>query len=93
MSPAHSWTRASPGEYVHAMKKLGNLLMACGAGVGLAVGVAIVAHLGIAGAPWLVNVALAKLGLVASASMMAGGATTVRLAKRREQRRSGELRA
>ena len=61
--------------------------MTLGALVGAGVGVAMLAHAGIAGAPWLVNVALAKLGLVASGGLMAGGAATVRLAKRREQRR------
>jgi hypothetical protein len=59
--------------------------MGLGGAVGVAVGVAIVAHLGVAGAPWLIDVALAKLGLVASGGLMAGGAATVRLAHRRER--------
>lgn len=67
------------------MKSFGKLLMGLGAAVGAAVGIALIAHLGIAGAPWLVNVALAKLGLVASGGLMAGGAATVRLAVRRER--------
>ena len=60
--------------------------MALGATVGAGVGVAMLTHAGIAGVPWLVNVALAKLGLVASGGLMAGGAATVRLANRREQK-------
>jgi hypothetical protein len=68
------------------MKRLGQALMALGATVGAGVGVAMLTHAGIAGVPWLVNVALAKLGLVASGGLMAGGAATVRLANRREQK-------
>jgi hypothetical protein len=60
--------------------------MALGAGVGTLVAVAIAAHLGLAHAPWLLNVALAKLGLVASGALMASGAGSVRLADRRERR-------
>ena len=48
------------------MRRLGQLLMALGAAVGAAVGLAMLAQLGLAGVPWLVNVALAKLSLVAS---------------------------
>jgi hypothetical protein len=43
------------------------------------------AHLGV-NAPWLVNVALAKLGLVAAGGLMAGGAVSIRLGKRHEQK-------
>jgi len=43
-------------------------------------------HLGVAGVPWLVNVALAKLGLVGAGGLMAGGAVSIRLAGRKEQR-------
>ena len=57
--------------------------MALGAAVGAAVAVSMLAHVGVAGVPWLVNGALAKLGLVASGGLMAGGAVSVRLAKRR----------
>jgi hypothetical protein len=67
------------------MKGFGKLLMGLGAAVGAAIAIALIAHLGIAGAPWLVNVALAKLGLMASGGLMAGGAATVRLAVRRER--------
>lgn len=54
--------------------------------VGVVVAASMLLHLGVAGAPWLVNVALAKLGLVAAGGIMAGEAFTVRLAARREQR-------
>lgn len=75
----------------HQMKALGSALMTLGALIGVAVGVAMLAHAGIA-APWLVNVALGKLGLVASGALMAGGALGVKLGKRQEQAklRSGE---
>jgi hypothetical protein len=63
--------------------------MALGAAVGIFVALAMGAHRGLAGAPWLVNVALAKLGLVAAGGLMAGGAVAVRLAKRHEQRQLG----
>ena len=67
------------------MKRFGGLLIALGAAVGVAVGLAMFAHLGVSGAPWLVNVALAKLGLVAAGGLMAGGAVTLRIANRRAQ--------
>ncbi len=65
------------------MRVLGNVLLALGALVGVVVGLAMLTHVGIS-SPWLVNVALAKLGLVASAGLMAGGAVTLKLAKRQE---------
>jgi len=66
------------------MKRLGSLLMFVGAGIG------VVAAVGIGGGfhlafPWLVNVALAKLTLVASGGAMAGGAVVRRIGVRREQ--------
>lgn len=61
------------------------MLMGLGAVVGAMDALAILAHLGLAGAPWLVNVALAKLGVVASLGLMAGGAVSVRIASRRER--------
>ena len=70
----------------HAMTGFGKFLMGLGAAVGTAVAIAMFAHLGMNGAPWLVNVALAKLGLVAAGGLMAGGAVSVRLGKRREQK-------
>jgi hypothetical protein len=67
------------------MKRLGKVLLSLGVTVGVGVGVAILTHTGLAGVPWLVDVALAKLGLVASGGLMAGGAVSLRLAKRRER--------
>lgn len=69
-----------------SMRRLGQLLMGLGATVGVVVAAAMLLHLGVVGAPWLVNVALAKLGLIAAGGIMAGGAVTVRLAARSEQR-------
>lgn len=60
--------------------------MGLGAAIGVAVAVAMFAHLGVLGVPWLVNVALAKLGLVASLGVMTGGAVVLRLANSDEQR-------
>jgi peptidoglycan/LPS O-acetylase OafA/YrhL len=74
---------------LRSMRKLGRLLMALGLGVGALVVVAIGGRVGVAGLPWLISVALAKLGLVASAVLMAGGAVTIRLASRRERRELG----
>ena len=66
------------------MKRVGSLLMVLGAGIGVvsAVGIGGGFHLEF---PWLVNVALAKLTLVASGGLMAGGAVIRRMALRREQ--------
>jgi hypothetical protein len=67
------------------MKRLGQAFMIVGAGVGVAVAIAMAGHYGLAGAPWIVNVALAKLGLVAAGGLMTAGAVSVRIANRREQ--------
>jgi len=67
------------------MKRLGQAFMLLGAGVGAVIALAIAAHYGLAGAPWIVNVALAKLGIVASGGLIAAGAATVRIANRREK--------
>ena len=66
------------------MRAFGKFLMGLGAATGVAVAITAFGHFGVAGAPWLVNVALAKLGFVASTGLMAGGAVSVRLARRRE---------
>jgi hypothetical protein len=68
------------------MTFFGRILMTLGALVGVAVALAMAAHIAVAG-PWLVNVALAKLGLVASIAMMAGGAVSVRLGNRAHEAR------
>jgi hypothetical protein len=67
------------------MKRIGSMLIGLGAAVGAGVGLAMLTHTGLVGVPWLVNVALAKLGLVASGGLMAGGAMSIRIAKRRER--------
>jgi hypothetical protein len=67
------------------MRRFGQMLLGLGAAVGAGVAVAIVMHTGLPGASWLANVALAKLALVASGGLMAGGAMSLRLARRREQ--------
>ena len=67
------------------MKRFGLFLMGLGAGVGVAVAIAMAAHYGVAGVPWIINVALAKLGIVAAGGLMAAGAVSVRLANRRDR--------
>jgi hypothetical protein len=61
--------------------------------LGLAVGVidagAIFFHLGLAAVPWLVNVALAKLGFIASLGLLGGGAVAGRLSRRQDLNRIG----
>jgi hypothetical protein len=69
------------------MRRFGQFLMWLGVGVGGVVAIAIAGHLGVAGVSWIVNVGLAKLGLIASGVLIAGGATSVRLANRDEQRK------
>lgn len=71
------------------MRRIGQFLLALGVAVGVVMALAMAIHLGLAGAPWLVNVALAKLGLLAAGGLMAGGAVSMRLANRREQRELG----
>ena len=72
------------------MRKLGHVLMGLGAALGGVVSTAALLHLGLAGVPWLVNVALAKLGLIGAAGLMAGGATSIKLANRRKARELGD---
>ena len=71
------------------MRRVGQIMMALGAAVGASVGLAMLVHFGLAGVPWLINVALAKLGLVSAVALMTGGAVSVRLAKRDEARKLG----
>jgi hypothetical protein len=63
--------------------------MALGLAVGACDAVAIFFHLGLAGVPWLVNVALAKLGFIAALGLLGGGAVTGRLARRETTERLG----
>jgi hypothetical protein len=67
------------------MKRLGQAFMILGAGVGATVAIAMAGHYGLVGAPWIINVALAKLGIIAAGGLMAAGAVSVRIANRREQ--------
>lgn len=69
------------------MRRISNALMALGLAVGFADAMAIFFHLGIAGVPWIVNVALAKLGVVAALGLLGGGAVIERLARREEAKR------
>ena len=49
---------------------------------------AIVIHVeGPSGAIWLINLAVAKLTMLAAGGLMVGGAVTARIAHQREQRR------
>jgi hypothetical protein len=59
--------------------------MILGALVGGAVGLGILLGLSIPGVSWIVAVALAKLSLVASGGLMAGGAVLQRLAARQAE--------
>ncbi len=68
------------------MRRISQLLMIGGALLGGSVAVAMLAHLGMPGASWLVNVALAKLTLIAAGGLFTGGAVTGRIARRQEQR-------
>jgi hypothetical protein len=71
------------------MRRVASTLFALGIAVGAVDAAAIFLHLGIAGAPWLVNVALAKLGFVAALGLLGGGAVAGRLARRADERRLG----
>lgn len=71
------------------MRRIGQWLMALGAAVGVGVALAMFAHLGFAGVPWLVNVALAKLSLLGAEGLMGAGAASIRIANRHEQKLLG----
>ena len=71
------------------MRRVATVLMALGVGVGVIDAGAIFFHLGLAGVPWLVNVALAKLGFIAALGLLGGGAVAGRLARREEVERIG----
>ena len=65
------------------------MLMALGVAVGVLDAGAIFFHIGLAGVPWLVNVALAKLGFIAALGLLGGGAVAGRLSRREEVDRIG----
>jgi hypothetical protein len=56
--------------------------MVLGAALGIFVAIAIVLHWGAPNASWLINVALAKLSLIAAGGLMAAGAVAVRIDNR-----------
>ena len=66
------------------MKRIGQLLMLLGLGVGFVAAVAWMMGVSVSGVPLLVAIGLGKLTLVASGGLMAGGATLQRIAKRHE---------
>ena len=68
------------------MRRLGELLIALGAALGIFVAIAIVAHIG-PGATWLINVAVAKLTLVAAGGLMGAGAVAIRLDNRERSKK------
>jgi hypothetical protein len=71
------------------VRRIATLLMGLGLAVGAIDAGAIFFHLGLAGVPWLVNVALAKLGFVAALGLLGGGAVAGRIARREEVKRIG----
>ena len=68
------------------MRRIGQLLMLLGLGVGLVVGLAMIMGITVSGVPLLVAIGLGKLTLFASGGLMAGGATLQRIAARHERR-------
>ena len=71
------------------MRRIANMLMALGLAVGVIDAGAIFFHLGLAGVPWIVNVALAKLGFIAALGLLGGGAVAGRISRRQEADRLG----
>lgn len=69
------------------MRRFGQLLMLLGLGLGSFVGIAILAGFTFPGVSWLVALGLAKLTLIASGGLLAGGAVLQRLASRRDSDR------
>jgi hypothetical protein len=64
--------------------------MALGAALGAFVAIAIVLHLGAPNASWLINVALAKLSLIAAGGLIGAGAVAVRIDNRNRARELAE---
>jgi hypothetical protein len=69
------------------MRRIASALLFLGVAVGVVDAGAIFFHLGLAGVPWLVNVALAKLGFIAALGLLGGGAVAGRIARREEVKR------
>ena len=66
--------------------KIGLLLRVLGAVLGVGVFALIGLHWGWTGAPWLINVALAKIGLIGAGGLMAAGVVVERVARRDDAR-------
>ena len=69
----------------------GRILLALGAILGGAVGLAMLVGTPFVGLSWLVAIGVAKLALVASAGLMTGGAALLRIDRRRQERRASDL--
>jgi hypothetical protein len=69
------------------MRRVSQVLLVAGAVLGGSVAIAMIGHVGVSGASWLVNVALGKLTLVGAGALLAGGAVTGRIARRQAARR------
>jgi hypothetical protein len=72
------------------MRLIGMYLMWVGVLFAVRVVIAVFAQFGVSGAPWTINVAFAKLGFVAAAAGLGVGASLVRVALLRAQRRSAQ---
>jgi hypothetical protein len=68
------------------MRRLAQLLMLLGVLLGGAIGVAILLGVSLPGLSWFLAVGLAKLTLIGSGGLLAGGALLQRLANRRDDR-------
>ena len=69
------------------MRSLGTLLLILGLLIGVIGGAGLMAGLHVTGWAWLVTIGLAKLTLLASGGLMAGGAILQRLARREDAQR------
>jgi hypothetical protein len=68
------------------MRRLGDVLMWSGAGVGGAVGIGLMLGVTLPGMPWLFALGLVKLTLIGALGLMTAGAVVRRLARRAEDR-------
>jgi len=69
------------------MRRIGNVLMAAGAVVGVTTGLAVLGDVHIPGVgSWLLAVAVAKLGFIAAFTLIAAGAAATRMAGRQESK-------
>jgi hypothetical protein len=68
------------------MRRIGNLLLLAGVGVGILAAVMALLGSGTTGWPWLVRFGLTKLGVLVALTLIAAGAIALRLAKRADLR-------